>query len=109
MAGGRKPPEHGDDLARLVTENLAVTRRMEQAFVALGKRVKEGNDIQGSLVELMREMLEAQRHTSHLLHQQTRVLVDQTHLLSAVLKALGHHHGNAYPALVGVTVQPVGG
>lgn len=109
MATGRKPPGGGDDLARLVAENLAATRRMEQAFVALGKRVKDGNDIQGDIVELMRELLETQRRQAHLIHTQTRLLIDQARLLHAVLKALGHPSGNEYPALVGVTVSPVGG
>lgn len=108
MVAGRKPPGSGDDLARLVAENLAATRRMEQAFVALGKRVKDGNDIQSTIIELMRSLLETQRRQAHLIHTQTRLLVDQARLLHAVLNALGQHSGNEYPALVGVTVTPVG-
>jgi hypothetical protein len=111
MVAGRKPPT-GDEqhLLRLVEQNLAATSRMEKAFVAMGKRVHEGNEIQGQMIELMRELLDGQRRQSRLLHHQSLLLGAEAALLRAILAELGHAlPGHPYPRPVGVTVKPVCG
>jgi hypothetical protein len=104
MSSARNSPE-ADELLKLMREMGGAAVRMEKSFVAMGKRVHEGNETLTRLREMIGELLEAQRHTAHVLQHQTGVLVGQTELLCELVKEVAHlRPGNLYPRVTGISV-----